>query len=82
VSLVVELDKKRPVPRIWMPSGFGKIGRKIMSRTTVAEGSDLPLSMGTSSDPTKFREEPTDDEEAEERPARRRHLSVCFGTAN
>ncbi|KAJ7259813.1 hypothetical protein C8J57DRAFT_1339211 [Mycena rebaudengoi] len=81
VSLVVELDKKRPVPRIWMPSGFGKIGRKIMSRTTVAEGSDLPLSMGTSSDPTKFREEPTDDEEAEERPARPRNPDALLPTS-
>ncbi|KAJ7679684.1 hypothetical protein B0H17DRAFT_1077726 [Mycena rosella] len=54
LGLVVELDVKRPSPRLWMPSGFGMIGRKLMSRSEVTAGDTQPLAMGTASDPTNF----------------------------
>ncbi|KAJ7159965.1 hypothetical protein C8R43DRAFT_993969 [Mycena crocata] len=57
--LVADLDKRRTAPRIWMPSGFGKIGSKIISREAVTVDTQ-PLAMGTASDPTKF-EEPSRD---------------------
>ncbi|KAJ6509663.1 hypothetical protein DFH09DRAFT_1100718 [Mycena vulgaris] len=53
LALVVELDKKRPAPRVWMPSGFGMLGRKLMSPAEVTVDMQ-PLAMGTASDPTKF----------------------------
>ncbi|KAF8638679.1 hypothetical protein AX17_002024 [Amanita inopinata Kibby_2008] len=53
MELLVMLDSKRPVPRLWMPSGFGKLGRKIMSRRPV-DGTPELLAMGTNDDPTSF----------------------------
>ncbi|KAJ7730484.1 hypothetical protein DFH07DRAFT_993871 [Mycena maculata] len=81
LTLVADLDKKRPGPRLWMPSGFGKIWRKITSREAGAADTQ-PLAMGTASDPTKFEEEAgtgadededEDDAAAEEAPARPRN---------
>ncbi|KAJ7660842.1 hypothetical protein DFH06DRAFT_1472122 [Mycena polygramma] len=53
LAIVVDLDARRPAPRLWLPPGFGKLGRKILSRepATVAQ---QPLAMGTSNDPTRF----------------------------
>ncbi|KAF7318664.1 hypothetical protein HMN09_00378100 [Mycena chlorophos] len=53
LSLSIELDKRRPRPRLWLPSGFGKLWRKLTSR---APGpiEDYPLAMGTSRDPAVF----------------------------
>ncbi|KAJ7093436.1 hypothetical protein B0H15DRAFT_832325 [Mycena belliarum] len=53
LALVAELDKKRPQPRVWLPSGFGKLGRRIMSRAPVTV-EPQPLAMGTIRDPTRF----------------------------
>jgi hypothetical protein len=61
---MVELDVKRPRPRVWMPSGFRKLGRKILSKRA-ADDQAVPLAMGTSDDPTQFNsvEDDSDDEE-------------------
>jgi hypothetical protein len=53
LTILVDLDGKRPKPRLWAPSGFGNIGRKIMSKREI-DKSTVPLAMGTSNDPTKF----------------------------
>ncbi|KAJ6613973.1 hypothetical protein B0H10DRAFT_2436246 [Mycena sp. CBHHK59/15] len=85
LTLVVALDKKRPAPRIWLPSGFGKLWRRLLSRDAGStEDTQQPLAMGTASDPTKFEEgaraDPIDDddgageeEEEEETPVRPRN---------
>lgn len=61
---MVELDVKMPRPRVWMPSSFSKLGRKILSRRA-ADDQAVPLAMGTSDDPTQFNsvEDDSDDEE-------------------
>ncbi|KAJ8703361.1 hypothetical protein PTI98_001988 [Pleurotus ostreatus] len=57
MSLIIDLDRKRPKVRLWAPSGFGKIGRKLM-KTRAYEGEDIksvvPLSMGTAADPSEY----------------------------
>lgn len=53
MELLVNLDEKRPGPRIWMPSGFGMLGRKILSKYGVDDRVN-PLAMGSATDPTKF----------------------------
>ncbi|KAF4566563.1 hypothetical protein EYR36_011994 [Pleurotus pulmonarius] len=57
MSVVIDLDRKRPKVRLWAPSGFGKIGRKLM-KTRAYEGEDVksvvPLSMGTAADPSEY----------------------------
>ncbi|KAJ7909256.1 hypothetical protein B0H13DRAFT_2192889 [Mycena leptocephala] len=69
LSLVADLDTRRPTPRLWFPSGFGKLGRKLASRAPVTVDQQ-PLAMGTASDPTKFESstgtESGDAEEAED----------------
>ncbi|KAG5654141.1 hypothetical protein H0H81_006852 [Sphagnurus paluster] len=64
LALAVELDAKRPKPRIWMPSGFGKLGRKLRSRRVVDQQAN-PLAVGTTNDPTSFdiSDEEIDEEE-------------------
>ncbi|KAG5725819.1 hypothetical protein E4T56_gene2441 [Termitomyces sp. T112] len=64
MSIIVDLDGKRSKPRIWAPSGFGKLGRKIMSRRDV-DRQVVPLAIGTSHDPTSFgnQREDTNDED-------------------
>ncbi|TFK38741.1 hypothetical protein BDQ12DRAFT_712685 [Crucibulum laeve] len=58
LRFLVTLDAKRPKPRLWTPSGFGKLGRKIMSRRGVFDKTaSIPL--GTSNDPTAFTPTPT-----------------------
>ncbi|KAG6901993.1 hypothetical protein C0995_005793 [Termitomyces sp. Mi166 len=67
MSLIIDLDGKRPKPRIWAPSGFGKLGRKIMSRREI-DHQVVPLAIGTSHDPTSFenhREDSNDEDEYE-----------------
>ncbi|KAG6885510.1 hypothetical protein C0993_000760 [Termitomyces sp. T159_Od127] len=54
MSLIIDIDGKRPKPRIWAPSGFGKLGRKIMSKRDI-DRQVVPLAIGTSHDPTSFR---------------------------
>ncbi|KAG5640425.1 hypothetical protein DXG03_008703, partial [Asterophora parasitica] len=60
LAIAVDLDGRRPRPRIWAPSGFGKLGRKIMSRRNV-DRQVTPLAIGTSNDPTSFDERAGDD---------------------
>ncbi|KAG6817295.1 hypothetical protein H0H87_010637 [Tephrocybe sp. NHM501043] len=60
VAVIVDIDGKRPKPRIWAPSGFGKLGRKIMSKRHV-DTQVAPLAIGTSHDPTSFDEGSRDD---------------------
>ncbi|CAK5272819.1 unnamed protein product [Mycena citricolor] len=50
-----ELDAKRPTPRIWFPTGFGKLWRKLTSRGP-SPVDDAPLSEGTAVDMTSFDE--------------------------
>ncbi|KAJ7083884.1 hypothetical protein C8R44DRAFT_862351 [Mycena epipterygia] len=66
LTLVTELDKKRPGVRVWMPSGFGKIGRKVFSRGEEGAVEAQPLAMGTESDPTQFGAPESSDGDAEE----------------
>lgn len=61
LTILVDLDAKRPKPRLWGPSGFGKLGRKLMSRRDIDKGT-VPLAMGTSKDPTKFESDDRNDE--------------------
>ncbi|KAG5220608.1 membrane protein [Salix suchowensis] len=57
MNLIIDLDRKRPKVRLWAPSSFGKIGRKLM-KTRAYEGEDIkgvvPLSMGTAADPSEY----------------------------
>ena len=53
LEILIELDPKRQRSRVWMPSGFGKLGRKIMSKSQI-DHTVAPLAMGTSDDPTQF----------------------------
>lgn len=62
LDILVDLDAKRSRPRVWMPSGFGKLGRKIMSRRQVDQ-TVTPLAMGTSEDPTQFGDDTDSDED-------------------
>ncbi|KAJ7474206.1 hypothetical protein FB451DRAFT_1248307 [Mycena latifolia] len=57
--LATAIDLKRPSPRVWMPAGLGKIGRKLLSRAPATVDTQ-PLAMGTAVDPTQF----DDDEES------------------
>ncbi|KAJ8703362.1 hypothetical protein PTI98_001989 [Pleurotus ostreatus] len=54
MRLVVDLDQKRSKVRMWAPSGFGKIGRKLMR----SKGDDVkgvvPLAMGSAADPSEY----------------------------
>ena len=64
LDILIELDPKRQRSRVWMPSGFGKLGRKIMSKSQI-DRTVAPLALGTSDDPTQFdstTESDTDDE--------------------
>ncbi|KAH8835963.1 hypothetical protein DL96DRAFT_1576215 [Flagelloscypha sp. PMI_526] len=60
LRLALELDGKRPSPRIWFPSGFGAMARKIASKHNndsddgTPEFTD-PLSLGSSQDPTRVK---------------------------
>jgi hypothetical protein len=67
LDIMIELDVKRPRPRVWMPSGFGKLGRKITSRRAVDDKA-VPLAMGTPDDPTQF-DSVEDDSDGEEEAA-------------
>ncbi|KAG6828854.1 hypothetical protein H0H92_006561 [Tricholoma furcatifolium] len=65
MAVIIDIDAKRPKPRIWAPSGFGKLGRKIMSKRD-EDDRVTPLAIGTSQDPTSFeinRTEEIDEEE-------------------
>ncbi|KAF8152843.1 hypothetical protein K438DRAFT_1863917 [Mycena galopus ATCC 62051] len=53
LTLVADLDLRRPNPRLWLPPGFGKLGRRLLSRDPVGLD-EQPLAMGTVSDPTRF----------------------------
>lgn len=67
LEIVIDLDEKRPKPRLWAPSGFGKLGRKLLSRREV-DRQVTPLATGTSNDPTAFDnpgEESDDDDDDE-----------------
>ncbi|RDB27383.1 Uncharacterized protein C57A7.05 [Hypsizygus marmoreus] len=66
LEIIIDLDGKRPEPRLWAPSGFGKLGRKLMSRREIDKHA-VPLSMGTSDDPTAFDNvsDESDDEDEE-----------------
>ncbi|KAG6854200.1 hypothetical protein C0991_009513 [Blastosporella zonata] len=65
MAVVVDIDGKRSKPRIWAPSGFGKLGRKLMSKRDV-DTQVAPLAIGTSHDPTSFDEERRDDVDDED----------------
>lgn len=52
-GILVDLDVKRPKPRLWVPSGFGRIRRRLMSEIR-DDSITSPLSVGTSRDPTTF----------------------------
>ncbi|KAJ7328509.1 hypothetical protein DFH08DRAFT_884074 [Mycena albidolilacea] len=56
LTLVADLDLRRPTPRLWWPPGFGKVGRMMFSREPPS-ADQQPLAMGTASDPTKFESE-------------------------
>ncbi|KAG6910622.1 hypothetical protein DXG01_009131 [Tephrocybe rancida] len=60
MAIIVDIDGKRQKPRIWAPSGFGKFGRKLMSRREV-DNQVVGLSIGTSHDPTSFDENSRDE---------------------
>lgn len=66
MSLIIDIDGKRPKPRIWAPSGFGKLGRKIMSRRDI-DHQVVPLAIGTSHDPTSFKNHVEDDNDEDEK---------------
>ncbi|KAG6889035.1 hypothetical protein C0992_006603 [Termitomyces sp. T32_za158] len=66
MSIIIDMDSKRPKPRIWAPSGFGKLGRKIMSRRDI-DRQVVPLAIGTSHDPTSFENHIDNDEDEDEK---------------
>ncbi|KAJ7207441.1 hypothetical protein GGX14DRAFT_698162 [Mycena pura] len=57
--LATDLDARRPRPRIWLPSGFGKVWRKLVTRAPAAVPDSL-ITMGTLRDPTRFDDADTD----------------------
>ena len=65
LDMLVDLDSRRPKSTVWTPSGFRKLGRKIRSKHEVDPGV-VPLSMGTSNDPTSFSDGGESDSEDEE----------------
>ncbi|KAG6849761.1 hypothetical protein H0H93_005443 [Arthromyces matolae] len=67
MSIVIDIDGKRPKPRVWAPSGFGKLGRKIMSKQDVSP-QVAPLAVGTSQDPISFDEDHEDAADDDEEP--------------
>ncbi|KAF7367705.1 hypothetical protein MSAN_00834300 [Mycena sanguinolenta] len=74
LTIVADLDLRRPKPRLWFPPGFGKLGRRLLSREP-ANLDEQPLAMGTASDPTKFEDETNvstvGDDAEEEKPVQR-----------
>lgn len=74
MRLVVGLDQKRPKVRMWAPSGFGKIGRKLMK----SKGDDVkgvvPLAMGSAADPSEYMDsENMSDGDGDEEATRSKH---------
>ncbi|KAF7330042.1 hypothetical protein MKEN_00268300 [Mycena kentingensis (nom. inval.)] len=65
LALAVDLDTRRPHPRLWFPSGLGKTWRKITSRAPTTAGEN-PLTLGTERNPAVFDE---DEAEAESEPS-------------
>ncbi|KAH8835968.1 hypothetical protein DL96DRAFT_1576232 [Flagelloscypha sp. PMI_526] len=60
LRLALELDGKRPTPRVWFPSGFGAMARKLASKRNSDSDDDTPeftdpLSLGSSQDPTRVK---------------------------
>jgi len=53
LTSLLDLDNRRPKPRVWFPSGFGKLGRKLRSSAPVME-TPAPIAMGDSNDLTEF----------------------------
>ena len=51
LDILIEFDPKRQRSHVWIPSGFGKLGRKIMSKSEL-DHTVAPLAMGSSNDPT------------------------------
>ncbi|KAJ7250170.1 hypothetical protein B0H12DRAFT_1121038 [Mycena haematopus] len=82
LTLVTDLDLRRPKSRLWFPPGFGKLGRRLLSRES-ADLEQQPLAMGTANDPTKFEDsnasdgtigdDAAHDAEEEEKPVRPRN---------
>ncbi|KAF8060806.1 hypothetical protein FPV67DRAFT_1673642 [Lyophyllum atratum] len=74
LAILVDLDGKRPKPRLWWPSGFGKLGRKLRSKREVGQ-QVTPLATGTSDDPTAFEESDDDDSDEEDEPEEVKNIS-------
>ncbi|KAJ6459650.1 hypothetical protein C8R45DRAFT_553978 [Mycena sanguinolenta] len=76
LTIVADLDLRRPKPRLWFPPGFGKLGRRLLSREP-ANLDEQPLAMGTASDPTKFEDDTNastvGDDAEEEKPVQPRN---------
>ncbi|KAF7311860.1 hypothetical protein MIND_00196700 [Mycena indigotica] len=53
LALATDLDSRRPHPRLWLPSGFGKLWRKMTSRAPAPLDSS-PLAMGIHRDPAVY----------------------------
>lgn len=89
MAVAIDIDMKRPKPRFWAPSGFGKLGRKIMSRRDI-DKRVMALSLGTSDDPTNFddRDDGSDEGDVleedipEDKPTRRKNFLFLFTVAD
>ncbi|TFK67683.1 hypothetical protein BDN72DRAFT_87052 [Pluteus cervinus] len=64
-ELMIELDQDRPRPSFWFPSGFSKLGHKIMSRRRVDEAV-VARALGSSPDLTTINEETEHDPDSED----------------
>lgn len=65
LTLIIDLDSRRPKPRFWAPSGFGKLGRKLLSRQEIDQRV-APLNSVGSSDMTDFDNMSVDESEDED----------------
>ena len=65
LTLIIDLDGRRPKPRFWAPSGFGKLGRKLLSKQEVDQRA-APLTSLGSRDMNDFDDTSVDESEDED----------------
>ena len=80
LTLIIDLDSRRPKPRLWAPSGFGKLGRKLLSRQEIDQRAAPLTSLGSRdlTDVDDISMDESDDEDGVQDIKRARELTFLF----